>query len=313
MIDARIRDEAALWMARARDPRFGDWDALTDWLEADPAHNLAYEAAFAAHDLTGEMEVTAAPAALPQQVRAPRRVGWYAGGGIGIAASAAAVIALVLPVAGPAPFVAETRPGEQRMIALADGTQIALNGGSRLVLSASDGRTARVERGEAMFSVVHDESRPFTVDVGGQRLVDLGTRFNVVRSANGSEVAVAEGAVLYDPEGAAVRLSAGRILRKRDQSSLVEVADVDPGGIGAWRTGRLVYRGAPLSRVADDLGRLTGEHMEVAPDLATRAFTGVIVVPKDDRRQFLTRLGLILDVDVASRPQGYYLKARAGG
>ncbi len=26
MIDAAIRDQAALWMARARDPRFSDWD-----------------------------------------------------------------------------------------------------------------------------------------------------------------------------------------------------------------------------------------------------------------------------------------------
>src|SRR3954469_17900908 len=102
MIDARIRDEAALWMARARDPRFADWDALTDWLEADPAHNLAYEAAFAAHDLTAEADLPAAPTVAPQPVRAPRRVAWWSGGGIGIAAAAAAVFVLVMPSAGPA-------------------------------------------------------------------------------------------------------------------------------------------------------------------------------------------------------------------
>ena len=51
-----VRDQAALWMARARDPRFGDWDGLTEWLEADPAHNLAYEEMFAAHDLAGALE-----------------------------------------------------------------------------------------------------------------------------------------------------------------------------------------------------------------------------------------------------------------
>jgi transmembrane sensor len=309
MIDARIRDEAALWMARARDPRFGDWDALTDWLEADPIHNLAYEAAFAAHDLTGALDT---PAAVPMPAPARRRIGWFVGGGVGATAAAAALVALLMPSSGPAMLVAETKPGQQRMIALADGTRIALNGGSRLVLDAVDGRSARLEHGEAMFSVVHDENRPFTVDVGGQRLVDIGTRFDVIRGLHGSEVAVAQGAVLYDPEGAAVRLGPGRVLRKNDRSRLVEVSDVDPAAVGAWRAGRLVYRGAALSRVTDDLGRMTGQSIEVAPAIAQRPFTGVIVVPNEDRQQFIDRLALMLDVDVASRPQGYYLKARAG-
>ena len=306
---AEIRDQAALWMARARDPRFSDWDGLTDWLEADPAHNLAYEAAFAGHDLAGELDT---PVPVVAAAAAPRRTKWVIGGGAGAIAAAAALVALVTPFsAGPALMVAETRPGELRMVALADGTRIALNGGSRLVFDRTNGRTARLERGEAMFSVVHDESQPFTVDVGGQRLVDIGTRFDVVRSARASEVSVAEGAVLYDPEGAAVRLGAGRVLRKKDASRLVEVADVDPAAVGTWRTGHLVYRGATLTRIADDLGRLTGEPIGVAPDLAGRAFTGVIVVPGTDRRQFFDRLGKVLDIDIASRPQGYYLKARA--
>ncbi|WP_420139001.1 FecR family protein [Sphingomonas sp.] len=315
MIDARIRDEAALWMARARDPRFSDWDGLTDWLESDPAHNLAYESAYAAHDLAGELSLPAAPTPMPfsAATAAPktRRVAWWTGGGIGIAAAAAAVFALVLPSAGPELMVAQTRPGEQRMVALPDGTQVALNGDSRLVFSAKDDRTARLERGQAMFSVVHDENRPFTVDVGGQRLVDLGTRFDVLRTAQGSEVAVAQGAVLYDPQGAAVRLGAGRMLRKNDRSDLVEVSDVDPALVGTWRSGRLVYHGARLQRVADDLGRLTGEHVAVAPTLAERPFTGVIVVPAHNRGQFLNRLGQVLDVDIAKQSQGYYLKARA--
>jgi transmembrane sensor len=208
-------------------------------------------------------------------------------------------------------MVTQTKPGEQRTVALPDGTQVALNGDSRLVFSAKDDRTARLERGQAMFSVVHDDNRPFTVDVGGQRLVDLGTRFDVLRTSQGSEVAVAQGAVLYDPQGAAVRLGAGRMLRKNDRSDLVEVSDVDPALVGTWRSGRLVYHGARLQRVADDLGRLTGEHVAVAPALAERPFTGVIVVPAHDRREFLNRLGQVLDVDIAKQSQGYYLKARA--
>src|SRR4051812_9634142 len=149
MINARIRDEAALWMARARDPRFSDWDGLTEWLEADPAHNLAYEAAFAAHDLTAEAPLAAPPqgvSAIPAPVRTTRHVAWWAGGGIGAAAAAAALFVMLLPGAGAALMVTETAPGEQRTVTLDDGTRIALNGGSRLVLNAKDNRTAKLER-----------------------------------------------------------------------------------------------------------------------------------------------------------------------
>ncbi|MDB5687365.1 MAG: iron dicitrate transport regulator FecR, partial [Rhizorhabdus sp.] len=42
--DANLREEAAGWLMRQRDPVRADWEAFTDWLEADPAHNAAYEA-----------------------------------------------------------------------------------------------------------------------------------------------------------------------------------------------------------------------------------------------------------------------------
>lgn len=42
-----IKEAARLWAVRVGDPAFDDWDALTRWLEADPAHLAAYEAAVA--------------------------------------------------------------------------------------------------------------------------------------------------------------------------------------------------------------------------------------------------------------------------
>jgi transmembrane sensor len=311
MIDAAIRDEAALWMARARDPRFSDWDGLTDWLEADPAHNLAYEQAFAGHDLAGVLD--AAPVAMPVTIPSVsrwRKPGMIGGGLAGTAAAAAAIFALVVPSAPLAEVAIATAPGEHRVVNLGDGTQIALNGSSRLILDKSNGRTARLEQGEAMFSVVHDETRPFTVDAGGARMLDLGTRFDVVRTARGSEVSVAEGAVLYDPDGAAVHLGPGRMLRRSDGSQLVEVSQVDPAAVGAWRKGHFVYRDTPLWRVAEDMARATGQSIAVDPAVANRAFTGAIVVPAK-RVAFPGQLGAVLDVTVAQQGNGLYLKARA--
>jgi transmembrane sensor len=311
MIDATIRDEAALWMARARDPRFSDWDALTEWLEADPAHNLAYEQAFAGHDLAEVLgaEIAAAPITA-KSISRWRHPGMIGGGLAATAAAAAAIFVLVVPSAPLAEVAIATAPGEHRMLHLKDGTEIALNGGSRILLDPANGRTARLEQGEAMFSVVHDETRPFTVDAGGARMVDLGTRFDVMRTARGSEVAVAEGAVLYDPNGAAVRLGAGKVLRRSDASQVVEVSQIDPAAVGAWRTGHFVYRDTPLWRVAEDMARATGRHIAVDPAVANRAFTGAIVVPAD-RTLFPAHLGAMLDVAVAQRGNGLYLKARA--
>ena len=311
MIDAAIRDQAALWMARARDPRFSDWDALTEWLEADPAHNLAYEEAFAGHDLAEILgSVPTAEPVTAKSLTRWRRPGMIGGGLAGTAAAAALIFALVVPSAPLAEVAIATAPGEHRVIHLKDGTRIALNGGSRIVLDRSNERTARLEQGEAMFTVVHDETRPFTVDAAGARMVDLGTRFDVVRTARGSEVSVAEGAILYDPEGAAVRLGAGKMLRRSDRSQVVEVSQVEPAGVGAWRTGHFVYRDVPLWRVAEDMARATGVQIAVDQRVAGRGFTGAIVIPAD-RAALQNHLGAVLDVTVAQQGNRLYLKARA--
>jgi transmembrane sensor len=305
-----IMDAAAMWIVRSRDPRFSDWEGLTAWLESDPAHNDAYEAAFAAHDATRDL--TPRPLAAPEQRVRPRWQKWTAIGAP-FAAAAAAVAIVGVPQFGPTvETVIATRAGEQRTVHLADGTTIRLNGSSRLVLNGHNGRTARLDGGEAMFSVVHDEERPFTVDVGDQRLVDIGTRFDVIRSAKSSQVAVAEGAVLYDPNGAAVRLNAGRMLHKRDDSELVEVSDVQPAEVGTWTAGRLVYRAAPLAQVAEDLGRMTGNRIKVAPAIAARPFTGAIVVDRRAPDQAMMRVAKLLDVDFSGRMHDWYLSSRTG-
>ena len=141
-------------------------------------------------------------------------------------------------------------------------------------------------------------------------MVDLGTRFDVVRTTRGSEVSVAQGAVLYDPEGVAVRLGAGKMLRRGDRSQVVEVSEIDPVAVGAWRTGHFVYRDVPLWRVAEDMGRATGLRIAVDPGVAERAFTGAIMVPAN-RATFPNHLGAVLDVTVAQQGNGLYLKARA--
>ncbi|QHL90470.1 hypothetical protein GVO57_06010 [Sphingomonas changnyeongensis] len=76
---------------------------------------------------------------------------------------------------------------------LADGSRVDLNGGTRIALDRGNPRFARLERGEALFTIVHDEARPFEVHAGDAVLRDLGTVFDVVREPDRLRVAVAEG------------------------------------------------------------------------------------------------------------------------
>src|SRR5690606_24942303 len=67
-----------------------------------------------------------------------------------------------------------TRPGEQQVATLADGSRIALNTDTRVgVQYDAQRRSIRLDRGEAMFEVAHDPNRPFVVIAGETRIEAL--------------------------------------------------------------------------------------------------------------------------------------------
>ena len=73
-------------------------------------------------------------------------------------------------------------------------------------------------------------------------------------------------------------LPGGDELRKKT-IGLVEIAN-----IGGWRSGLLVYNGAPLSIVAEDLRRTADIRLSIAPDASTLSFRGALVIDKDRSR-----------------------------
>jgi transmembrane sensor len=228
-----------------------------------------------------------------------RRVLSWAGGAI--AASLVMVAGVQVFQTRAQPYAVETAAGQTREIALADGSKVALNGGTRLLVDRADAREVTLERGEALFTVAHDDSDPFMVRAGGAEIVDLGTVFNVVREPGETRVAVSEGLVAYNPKAENVRLSPGQTLV--DAGGMVRVGRAEAADIGGWRTGRLVYDGAPLGAVAADLARATGTRVSVDPSIAARPFTGVIALPAD-RAGFVAGIGPLLDVEVRTGTQG---------
>ncbi len=271
--------QAIDWVIRQRDPAFDDWDAFTLWLEADTRHAEAYDVAAVAD--ADAADLPAQPVA--RAVARPSRRIWLAGG----AAAAAALVGIVGYGAvdrSPDLVRVATAAGERRTLTLADGSSIALNGDTRIAIDRDRPRFAALEQGEAMFRVVHDPADPFTVTVGGATVVDVGTVFDIVREAGSTRVAVSEGAVVYNPDAQNAHVAAGRQLQADDADATPRITAIVPALVGGWRTGQLVYDGAPLSTVVADIRRGTGTRITLASGLADRPFRGALLTGGDKGR-----------------------------
>jgi transmembrane sensor len=307
------RAQAISWHIRLRDGRADDWEEFADWLALDPQHSMAYdEVALGDRELDQALaNWTGSRSALandnwPAIERSTTRRGWIIGG----MSAAAAAVALVLltPIVRPAAEIYDvaTAPGEQRVITLADRDRIALNGGTRIHLDRNNPRFASLAYGEASFRIVHDPRSPFVLQLGDNRLVDVGTAFNVKVGPAGHTVEVAEGAILYNPDGERIALAAGQTLTSRIRERRISLSQKPPAEVGGWQRGRLSFRSSPLSEIAADISRSLGTTVSVHPAIASQSFTGTIEIDRDQNRMF-HRLAQLLDVDARRSGDGWTL------
>jgi len=297
--DQPIRDAALQWAMATRAPDFADWDGFTAWLEADPAHAAAYDAVqVALEDADAVLAAMPEPAPEPAPVAANdnwlnSRRAWLSG-----AIAAALVLALtsVLWLAPQRSGLYETAPGETRLIALEDGITVQLAGGSRLTVEGA--RAARLDAGQALFTIRHDAADPFVLVAGGERLVDAGTVFDVRLAGEMLDVAVSEGAVIIAPGRGEIRLDAGT--RAVRTGGRYRVARVDRQAVGEWSRGRISFENATLAEIAAELTRATGTRF-VSENAATR-LTGSIAT--DAVRADPRVLGPLLGVEVTPEGDG---------
>lgn len=302
--DTTIRDEAIAWAVRTGDSGFDDWDGFTRWLEADPAHAGAYdEIMLSVGDAADALPAIPLAGNDDRPAAAPRRR-WFGGA---IAAVLAVTVGIGVWQTRGGTYAVETAPGEMRLVELDGGGQLALAGDTRVVLDRSDPDIATVERGQALFTLRHDSSRPFEVAVGEDRLVDIGTVFEVERVGGGMSVAVSEGAVMYNPGKQNVRVSPGEMLSREPGSQAYRVAPIALNQVGEWREGRLTFQNAALADVAGDLSRATGVAFTVAAG-ADEAVSGSLLI--EPVRADPRKLGPLLGVTVRHDGQAWEIGAR---
>lgn len=180
--------------------------------------------------------------------------------------------------------VISTKVGQRDSVRLADGTKIVLAPSTRLTVDVAYGQSARTVTidGAAVFSVQHDERRPFAVHAGDALVSDLGTVFQVRTSTTPKgpvSVSVREGKVALVANG---RPAAEQVVMGAgDRGELFVDGRVTlahaTGTISeelAWTSGRLSYRAVPLERFVDDVRRWYGVSVRVEDaTLAQRTVT----------------------------------------
>lgn len=195
------------------------------------------------------------------------------------------------PSAAPAPTVHfATRPGEMRVVQLADGSSIQLGGGSRVdVTLAADRREARLAAGEAYFDVAHEQTRPFTVRAGETDVRVLGTAFDVNLTRDQVGLAVYRGAVRFAGASAGRRVVTAGYRTRFHQNRIDSPVHFDPAQ-SDWRLGWLDTAGMKLGDLVEVLDRQGGPAIAPPPpELAGIAVSGRFRL--DNSEQLLDAIG----------------------
>lgn len=203
----------------------------------------------------------------------------------------------------------EVPPGQGESFALADGSAVAVAGGGAVqVPLAPWRRSARLLRGEALFTVTHDDDAAFTVRCGDAVIEDIGTRFVVRADGGGTSVAVFEGSVRVSSGLSDRVLDAGQAVAARPDGIVTLPAETEADAT-AWRQGRMVLRDVALPVAAHRLSVAWGRPVRLgAPALESLRVSGSFRL--DDQAGVLRGLSLTLPLTVRQGADGITLLPR---
>lgn len=279
-----IRAAATLWRSRKQEGlNEKEQREFQSWYDESPAHGAAYAEAVLFWDGTGlpgyaedlkavmaEMEPVSAPIAKVTTYRQPQ---WAGRIFAGVTALAATIVVAVF-VTNPEAFLGVGEPQYQRFVnedtktktlTLPDRSRITLGPGAILELSLTESaRRARLAQGDAFFQVTAATNRPFSVATDQASVAVTGTTFDLQLKKERLWVAVGEGSVRVERGENTeqspinlVALKAGEGVSVSAKDGFGEVTEVFPAEFAAWRSGMLIYRGAALSEVVEDLNRFS--------------------------------------------------------
>ncbi|GAM99876.1 putative iron siderophore sensor protein [alpha proteobacterium U9-1i] len=320
-----LTDEASAWFARMHSDQVMSEDetAFVEWLEANPQHRKAYEEVAAVWGGLGELRGDPAMRPLlshlsddveasPKRGLDRRRLLQAAAASIGVLGVAGASWFGVSEFAGAETY--QTAFGEQRRVALQDGSTLTLNTETKVrVRFTETERRLWLDQGQAYFIVAPDRTRPFRVFVGDEEVRALGTQFEVRRDGDQMKVTLEEGSV------AIIRRASQEVLRadtpapadvvlEMGQQAIVapaeaiQVAVVDTRRMTAWRFGQMALDADRLSYAVTELNRYNTRQIVIdSPELQSLQISGLFQTGSPEA--FVEAISAVLPVEVASQDE----------
>lgn len=197
-----------------------------------------------------------------------------------------------------------TRPGEQAVVVLPDGTNIRLNGGSTLTYPSVFSDTMRLVSltGEGYFTVAHNDKQPFVVSSNGMSVKVLGTEFDF-RCHKGEDISrvvlykgsveltatkTGEHAMLHPNEKAEINLRNG----------LLSVAKIEgrQKPYDAWTRHQLVYHDTPLHDVLKSVATNYELKLSISPSVGNARFNGTL--PDNHLEEVIETLEVVYKVKI---------------
>lgn len=338
-----ISEAAAEWFVRSRDETFSaeEQEKFARWLTSSPIHVEEY---LAVARIWGDLPEVGLDVPIDSSSAASNIIELAESGRFGpstakpgkqrpwmnvtrLWGAAAAIVAaiglgtILVWYASSTSVHHQTGLGEQRSIALEDGSIVEMNTQSEIeVQMRGNIRKIALLRGEAFFEVREDSKRPFVVAAGDAFVRVLGTKFNVYRQASETTITVIEGEVFVAsggglPDGLsesgsnanlplpesknAVSLSKGeQAIVKVDDEIIETISLPSLDRFVAWTDRRLVFENTSLKEILAEFGRYNDINYHISTQqLASLRLTGVFY--SYDMDSFVSYLEYRPDVNVS--------------
>ena len=287
-INHKIRKEAAMWFTRMQsaDADHVDRSKFEQWLLSSDIHAQEYRAfanmmdSFADND---KLQSLAETIQANKQQRANQAKTQRSNVLRGVFSILAVAFTALIVTQGwnqwhkPVMQLASATPiGQTKVQTLEDGSQLTLNANTLLeVTFYRNKRLVTLSKGEVVFDIAKDASRPFVIDSGNTRVTVLGTRFAINRLQNLLRISVDHGAVKVDSIGANGEINAPTTVLNNgevaetytDNATNQPAKKVNRNAEGAFSfiNGYVSFEQADLPEIAETLSRYSKNPI-TAPD-----------------------------------------------
>jgi len=261
--DPAVIEAAANWavVLEGADVSAEDRDACAAWCAEHPDHRRTLEQLVRLNDALapgGDGLEQVALGRLVERSETKRKRVWAASLG-------ALALALVLVGGGVLWSMRDTSArfhteiGEQRAIALRDGSRLILDtGGTAAVEMAGDARNVTLVKGQIFAEVAEGRDRPFVVTTPDGTITALGTAFVVRRQDRDTLVTVVESRVRICPAARVAdkcRIIGSGQRARLTAAAVTPLADIAPDAAKLWTTGWIEADDRSVSELLSELNR----------------------------------------------------------